>query len=42
MPLAFHIVSPERYAEWLKDAKAKYASNGASPARVADAGSLAP
>ena len=42
MPLAFHIVSPERYAEWLKGAKAKFASNGASPARVADAGTLAP
>jgi cytochrome c oxidase subunit II len=42
MPLAFHIVSPERYAEWLKEAKAKYASNGASAARVADAGPLAP
>jgi cytochrome c oxidase subunit 2 len=42
MPLAFHIVSPERYAEWLKEAKAKFASNGASAARVADAGPLAP
>jgi cytochrome c oxidase subunit 2 len=41
MPLAFHIVSPERYAEWLKEAKAKFASNRASPARVADAGPLA-
>ena len=26
MPLAFHIVSPERYAEWLEEAKAKFAS----------------
>ncbi len=42
MPLAFHIVSPERYAEWLKEAKEKFASNGASPARVADAGPRAP
>jgi cytochrome c oxidase subunit 2 len=42
MPLAFHIVSPERYAEWLKEAKTKYASNDSSPARVADAGPPAP
>jgi len=42
MPLAFHIVSPERYAEWLKEAKAKFASNGTSLARLADAGPLAP
>jgi cytochrome c oxidase subunit 2 len=37
MPLAFHIVSPERYAEWLKEAKAKYASNSPTPARLAEA-----
>jgi cytochrome c oxidase subunit 2 len=42
MPLAFHMVSPERYAEWLKQAKAKYAANGTPAARVADAGSLVP
>ena len=42
MPLAFHIVSPESYAEWLKEAKTKFASNGASPAGVADAGTRAP
>ena len=40
MPLAFRIVSPERYAEWLKEAKAKYAS-APSTSRVADAGQSA-
>jgi len=42
MPLAFHIVSQERYAEWLKEAKEKYASNSVSGARVADASPIAP
>jgi len=36
MPLAFHIVSPEQYAEWLKGAKTKFASKPA-PAEVAEA-----
>ncbi|MBV9753009.1 MAG: cytochrome c oxidase subunit II [Hyphomicrobiales bacterium] len=42
MPLAFHIVSQDRYAEWLKEAKEKYASNSVSGARVADASPIAP
>ncbi|SED06589.1 cytochrome c oxidase subunit 2 [Rhizobiales bacterium GAS191] len=42
MPLAFRIVSPERYAEWLKEAKVKYASTSPSAARVADANPVQP
>jgi cytochrome c oxidase subunit 2 len=37
MPLAFRIVSPEKYADWLKEAKAKYAGNGSSGERLAAA-----
>ncbi len=36
MPLAFRIVSAEKYADWLKGAKTKFASKPA-PAEVADA-----
>ncbi len=36
MPLAFRIVSPEKYAEWLQGAKTKFASK-AAPAEIADA-----
>ncbi|SDR25858.1 cytochrome c oxidase subunit 2 [Rhizobiales bacterium GAS113] len=42
MPLAFRIVSPERYADWLKEAKVKYASTSPSAARVADANPVQP
>jgi cytochrome c oxidase subunit 2 len=41
MPLAFRIVSPEKYADWLKEAKVKYASGGV-PARLAEASASAP
>jgi cytochrome c oxidase subunit 2 len=37
MPLAFRMVSPEKYADWLKEAKAKYAGNGSPGPRLAEA-----
>jgi cytochrome c oxidase subunit 2 len=37
MPLAFRIVSPEKYAEWLTQAKTKYAQSGVATARLLEA-----
>lgn len=37
MPIAIRIVSKEKYASWLTDAKKKYASTGAAPVSVASA-----
>ena len=37
MPIAIRIVSKEKYAAWLTDAKKKYASIGAAPVAVASA-----
>jgi len=42
MPLAFRIVSPEKYAEWLRQAKTKFARNGGARPRLADARPPAP
>jgi cytochrome c oxidase subunit 2 len=42
MPLAFRIVSPEKYADWLKEAKTKFAKNGAEGAHLAEARPSAP
>jgi cytochrome c oxidase subunit 2 len=42
MPLAFRIVSPEKYADWLKEAKTKFAQNGAAGERLAEAHPSAP
>ena len=35
MPIAFRVVSEEKYTAWLTDAKKKYALNGHSPVAVA-------
>ena len=42
MPIAVRVVSEEKYAQWLEDAKKKYASNGQIPLNFAENTAVTP